>query len=78
MASQWLYRHDNQVHGPVSLRDLEAAMLLGFVQPNDLVSRHERHCWKPLLDHAELRELCQAIDCGTQSGITRRSTMESD
>jgi hypothetical protein len=78
MASQWLYRHDDRVHGPVSLHDLEAAMRLGFVRPADLVSRHERHCWRPLLDHAELRSVWETIDGETQPDATRRTTMEQD
>jgi hypothetical protein len=78
MASQWLYRHANRVHGPVTLRDLEAAVLLGFVWPDDLVSRHQRHCWKPLLEHAELRELCKAADARPQSNANPRTTTEPD
>ncbi len=74
MAGQWLYRHDDRVYGPVTLRELEAAMLLGFIRPDDLVSRHERHCWKPLLEHADLRRLRTAADGGTQPDATREAT----
>jgi len=77
-TSQWLYRRADRVHGPVSLRDLEAAVLLGFVRSDDLVSRHERHCWKPLADHAELQGICAATQAGTQSGGTRGPTTGTD
>jgi hypothetical protein len=49
-------------------------MLLGFIRPDDLVSRHERHCWKPLLEHADLRRLWTAADGGTQPDATREAT----
>lgn len=35
--SEWFYRHDGRVYGPVSLEDLRAALALGFVRPHDLV-----------------------------------------
>lgn len=37
MLRHWFYRHAGHVHGPVSIRDLRAALLLRFVNPDDLV-----------------------------------------
>ena len=74
MAGQWLYRHRARVYGPVTLRELEAAILLGFVRSDDLVSRHERHCWKPLHEHADLRSLLVVADGGTKPHATREAT----
>ncbi len=68
MAGQWLYRHDDRVYGPVTLRELEAAMLLGFIRPDDLVSRHERHCWKRLVEYPELQSIGVASD-GQPPGV---------
>ena len=78
MANQWLYRHDNRIHGPVSLRDLEVAMRLGFVRPADLVSRHERHSWKPLADHPELQGLWDPAGGAKQAGRPPKPTREPD
>lgn len=74
MASQWLYRHDDRVYGPVTLRELKAVILLGFIRPDDLVSRHERHCWKPLLEHADLWGLWAHADGGKKPDTTRKVT----
>jgi len=77
-TSQWLYRHDDRVHGPVSIQDLEAAVRLGFVRFDDLVSRHERHDWKLLMHHAELRAIWEAVDGGPEPGSTREPMTEAD
>ena len=35
MLRDWFYRHAGYVHGPVTIRDLRAAVLLRFVHPDD-------------------------------------------
>lgn len=78
MASQWLYRHAERIYGPVTLPELQAAMLLGFIRPDDLVARPGRHCWKPLLEDAELRGVWEAVDGGTKRAREWRTTTEPD
>lgn len=76
MSSQWFYRHAERVYGPVTLSELQAAMLLGFIRPDDLVARHSRHCWKPLLEDAELRGAWEAVDGGVKPDPGRRTMTE--
>lgn len=46
MRSEWFYRHDGRVYGPVSLKDLRAALALGFVRPNDVVRERIMGDWQ--------------------------------
>jgi prepilin-type N-terminal cleavage/methylation domain-containing protein len=47
MADIWFYRHEGQVHGPVSAADLRAAIALRFATPSDLVRRTQLSEWIP-------------------------------
>lgn len=40
MLRDWFYRHAGHVHGPVTIRDLRAAVLLRFVasKPRDFAT----------------------------------------
>jgi prepilin-type N-terminal cleavage/methylation domain-containing protein len=46
MRSEWFYRHDGRVYGPVSLQDLRAAFALGFVRPGDVVRERIMGDWQ--------------------------------
>jgi prepilin-type N-terminal cleavage/methylation domain-containing protein len=54
MTDQWFYRHDGQTHGPVSLEEIRAALLLGFAQPSDLVQHATKRDWAPATTFTEL------------------------
>ena len=56
MLRLWFYRHAGRVHGPVSLVDLRAALLLGFLGPEDLVRELLSSDWKPAEEVPELKE----------------------
>jgi len=45
MSSDWFYRHEGRVYGPVSLQDLRAALVLGFLRPDDLVRERIMSDW---------------------------------
>lgn len=54
MLDQWFYRHDGRTHGPVTLQEIRAALLLGFARPTDLVHRAATRRWAPAATFAEL------------------------
>ena len=82
MSSDWFYRHEGRVYGPVSLQDLRAALVLGFLRPNDLVRERIMSDWqaasvvRPIstayLSHEEdRRRLLQEITAGGVSKSLR-------
>lgn len=46
VENDWFYRRGGRVHGPVSLADLRAARLLGFVDAADVVRRRHSATWE--------------------------------
>jgi len=66
--SEWFYRHDGHVYGPVSLEDLRAAISLGFVDSSDLVRQRIVGEWCKAADllnvirntHPDLTVTCRA------------------
>lgn len=56
MLRHWFYRHAGHVHGPVSIRDLRAALLLRFVSPDDLVRERTLSDWTPARQVPQLKE----------------------
>ncbi len=59
MLRHWFYRHAGHVHGPVSVRDLRAALLLRFVNPDDLVRERVLSDWTPARQVPELKEVAR-------------------
>ena len=55
MGVEWFYKHEGRVYGPLSLSDLRAALLLGFVSPSDLVCNREINGWRKASDLSELQ-----------------------
>ena len=43
--SSWFYRSNGRQYGPVSLADLRAAAVLGFLGPCDFVRPQEKREW---------------------------------
>lgn len=54
MTDQWFYRHDGQTHGPVTLEEIRAALLVGFASPSDPVQHATKGDWAPATTFAEL------------------------
>jgi prepilin-type N-terminal cleavage/methylation domain-containing protein len=71
MRSEWFYRHDGRVYGPVSLQDLRAAFALGFVCPHDLVRERIVGDWQ--VAHA-----ARLIDTTRQPGMEGCRRMPRD
>lgn len=59
MRRDWFYRHAGRVHGPVTIRDLRAAVLLRFVKPDDLVRERVLGDWTPAREVPELHEVAR-------------------
>ena len=59
MLRDWFYRHAGHVHGPVTIRDLRAAVLLRFVHPDDLVRERVLGDWTPARKVPELHEVAR-------------------
>jgi hypothetical protein len=59
MLRDWFYRRAGHVHGPVSIRDLRAAVLLRFVKPDDLVRERVLGDWTPVRQVPELHEVAR-------------------
>ncbi len=59
MLRDWFYRHAGHVHGPVTIRDLRAAVLLRFVNPDDLVRERVLGDWTPVRQVPELHEVAR-------------------
>lgn len=59
MLRDWFYRHAGHVHGPVTIRDLRVAVLLRFVNPDDLVRERVLGDWTPARHVPELHEVAQ-------------------
>ena len=59
MLRHWFYRHAGHVFGPVSIRDLRAALLLRFMSPDDLVRERVIGDWTPARQVPELEELAR-------------------
>lgn len=55
MPPSWFYRHAGRVHGPVTLGDLRASLLLRFVQADDLVRSRTGGTWIPAREVPELQ-----------------------
>lgn len=70
MRRNWFYRHAGHVHGPVTIRDLRAAVLLGFVSPDDLVRERVLGDWMPAREVPELHEVAR-LQPGEESGTNR-------
>jgi len=51
-SSEWFYRRNGRVYGPVSLVDLRAAMAIGFITPSDLVRERLTCDWKRAIEIA--------------------------
>jgi prepilin-type N-terminal cleavage/methylation domain-containing protein len=54
MNDRWCYRHGGQIHGPVTLEEIRAALLLGFAKPTDLVQHATKRGWAPAASFPEL------------------------
>jgi prepilin-type N-terminal cleavage/methylation domain-containing protein len=59
MLRDWFYRHAGHVHGPVTIRDLRAAVLLRFVNPDDLVRERVLGDWTPARQVPDLHEVAR-------------------
>jgi len=70
MLRDWFYRHAGHVHGPVTIRDLRAAVLLRFVHPDDLVRERVLGEWTPARKVPELHEVARPQP-GDQAEATR-------
>jgi len=46
-SATWFYRRNGISHGPVSLADLRATVILGFLGPRDLVRQAGSAQWRP-------------------------------
>lgn len=72
MLRHWFYRHAGHVHGPVSIRDLQAALLLRFVSPDDLVRERVLSDWTPARQVPALKEAARPQP-GERPPATRRA-----
>ncbi|MFM8497685.1 MAG: DUF1559 domain-containing protein [Planctomycetia bacterium] len=70
MLRDWFYRHAGHVHGPVTIRDLRAAVLLRFVNPDDLVRERVLGDWTPVRQVPELHEVARPQP-GDKAGMKR-------
>lgn len=70
MLRDWFYRHANHVHGPVTIRDLRVAVLLRFVNPDDLVRERVLGDWTPVRQVPELHEVARPQP-GDKAGMKR-------
>lgn len=59
MLRDWFYRHAGCVHGPVTIRDVRAAVLLRFVNPDDLARERVLGDWTPVRQVPELHEVAR-------------------
>lgn len=55
MLRHWFYRRDGRLHGPMTIRELRAAMALGFVGRDDLVRERVLGRWVPAAEVAGLQ-----------------------
>jgi|LakMenEpi03Aug12_release.lakeMendotaPanAssembly.Ray.scaffolds.fasta_scaffold3623228_1 hypothetical protein len=62
MEKEWFYRQAGRVHGPLTIQDVRAALLLRFLKPDALVRAGERGDWKPAWQVRELRALAPRPD----------------
>jgi len=67
--SEWFYRHNGCVFGPVSLADLRASITLGFLSPADLVRKRVSGEWMAARAFEELGPIraARSEDTGLQS-----------
>ncbi len=70
MLRDWFYRHAGHVHGPVTIRDLRAAVLLRFVNPDDLVRERVLGDWTPVNQVPDLHEVARPQP-GDKAGAKR-------
>ena len=70
MLRDWFYRHAGHVHGPVTIRDLRAAVLLRFVNPDDLVRERVLGDWTPARQVPDLHEVARSQP-GDKAGAKR-------
>lgn len=70
MLRDWFYRHAGHVHGPVTVRDLRAAVLLRFVNPDDLVRERVLGDWTPARQVPDLHEVARSQP-GDKAGAKR-------
>ena len=70
MLRDWFYRHAGHVHGPVTIRDLRAAVLLRFVNPDDLVRERVLGDWTPARQVPDLHEVARPQP-GDKAGAKR-------
>ena len=77
MGVEWFYKHEGRVYGPLSLSDLRAALLLGFVSPSDLVCNREINGWRKASDLSELQTHRTLIQAAKQRAIPRTGLRES-
>ena len=76
MGVDWFYRHEGRVYGPLSLNDLQAALLLGFVSPSDFVCRREINGWNKAEDLPELRGCVTEMARQTEGNAMDRPARE--
>jgi prepilin-type N-terminal cleavage/methylation domain-containing protein/prepilin-type processing-associated H-X9-DG protein len=57
MSDEWCSRPDGTIHGPLSLRDIRAALLLGFAQPSDPVQHTAKRGWAPAATFAQVAKV---------------------
>jgi prepilin-type N-terminal cleavage/methylation domain-containing protein len=60
MTEMWFYRHDGQIHGPVTTEELRSAIALQFARPSDLVCRTSLSAWTPATAFPEFRRASDA------------------
>lgn len=61
----WFYRRNGVSHGPVSLADLRAAAVLGFLAPEDLARPQEFGAWRPVGEISAIADLFDPPKKGT-------------
>lgn len=57
METEWFYRQTGRVHGPLTIQDVRAALLLRFLEPGTLVRAGGQGAWKPAWQVPELSAL---------------------
>jgi hypothetical protein len=76
MVVEWFYAHKSRIYGPLSLSDLQAALLLGFVRPSDLICKREINGWKKAEDLPELRGWFTEVSLQAEGNAMDRSKRE--
>ena len=64
MQRQWFYRHVGRIHGPLTTSDLRAALLLRFLDPEQLVQERVVSEWLPARQAGGVSDKEQALSVG--------------